>query len=810
MDYIGILFGVMCLVTKPRKQTKEANPTVKVVTTKANVAKPRSAKDGFLAGKKGASSVTVEFRRDLTLFSAVMIGIGAMIGAGIFVLSGIAAGLAGPALIVAFFLNGLLVIADSMTYAELGSAFPEAGGGYLWVKKGLPPPMGFVSGWISWFGHTVACSLYALGFGTYMAWLLNEYHFNPIPTGFFIGSDKIFAIIVAIILLYINYRGTASTGKSEGFFTMAKLTTLGIFIALGIVAMAHNPRAMDNLFSDFVPEGGSGILFAMALTIIAFQGYEVVAQTGEEIQNPKKNIPRAIFISLIIVVSFYLIIATVLFGIVTQDMMNNAGVTQPYQLLKLAGEGGETALLVIAHDALGPLGVGVIVIGGLMSTLSALNATIFSSSRVAFAMGRDGALPKDLGTIHPTRRTPHKAIRISGIIMIFMIAFFPIQTVAGSADMMFLVLFAMTNAAGISLRYKMPELDRGFKIPFFPVLPILAIVLDLCMIYPLYLIEPLSVYLGVIWILVGAYVYLFTGAKKEIVETPIEVNEMPSTISKELAQRYRVLIPVGNMEETRMIDLGISIAKARDGDLSLLNIVEVPMNTPTTAVGYKDVHEQIKRMEELEKYAKKSDLRVDARLLLSHEVADTIIEAAATEHVNMLLIGWYGRKRRGFVMGTNIDQIVGQAKADVIVLKWAGLSEDIKEIMLLYGEGHHVVHAAQYASILAQKHGAVVNILYISQSSEPSVKEKKHLDRLKKIFEANNVPVYLKTMKDMSLIDGIVRSTITTDLLFIGAEENLTLGHNLFGNMSDRIAIAVKCPTAIVKSFKSDDNHRND
>jgi amino acid transporter/nucleotide-binding universal stress UspA family protein len=857
----------MVLVEEPRHETRGANPTAQDDPAKAHEAMPRpeghgtpegtpsagpsspvveafngqsepsaaKAEDGTPLEKKDPSSVKVEFRRDMRLLDITMIGIGAMIGAGIFVLSGIAADYAGPACIIAFILNGIINTITGMTYAELGSAYPEAGGGYLWVRKGLPPPAGFVSGWISWFGHTVACSLYALGFGTYMNWLLTEYHINPFPVNDFISPDKIIAVIVAVLLLYINYRGTAATGKSEIFLTGSKLLLLFIFIGLGAFAMFHNPKAADNLFGDFFPNDGTGILYAMSLTLIAFQGYEVIAQTGEEVKDPKKNIPRAIFIALLVVTLIYIAIAVILFGIVTGDIMTKAGATSPSEYLGTAGSSGELALVEIAKAAIGPWGIMVILLGGFLSTLSALNATIFSSSRVSFAMGRDGTLPRALGHLHSKRRTPHNAIAVSGSILIIMVVLFPIKTIAGAADVMFLVLFAITNTAGIALRYKMPHLDRGFKVPLFPALPILGVILNLALIYPLYLIEPLAVYLGIIWIMVGAYIYFFTGAKKDILETPIEIKEMAPTIAKEKAERYRVLVPLGDLEEESMVDLGAVIAKSRGGDLSLLNIVEVPQNTPTTAVGYMEVRDQIEKMERLEQHAKRSEVDVDARLLISHEVADTIIDAAKTEHANLLLIGWYGHRRRGFIMGTNIDKIVASADADVVVLKWKGLMSEIKDVTLLFGEGHHVDRAAELAATVAHHHGAKaiilyvtdgsgpitkekermrwlrkvfedrkvtvdIIILYVTEGSGPTTKEKERLRWLRKVFEDWKVTVDIKMITNASLIQGVVNWTGITDILFIGAEETQALGHNLFGNRSDRIAMSVTCPVAIVKS----------
>ena len=164
---------------------------------------------------------SVKLSRDLGLFSVTMIGVGAMIGAGIFVLTGIAAGVAGPAILLAFLLNGIVALFTASAYAELGGSIPEAGGGYLWVKESLPQPTGFLSGWMSWMAHAVACSLYAIGFGAYFGELLLELN---VPL--FVPPEllkKILATIIVIVFSVINYRGAKETGKAGNIITILNL-----------------------------------------------------------------------------------------------------------------------------------------------------------------------------------------------------------------------------------------------------------------------------------------------------------------------------------------------------------------------------------------------------------------------------------------------------------------------------------------------------------------------------------------------------------------------------------------------------------
>src|SRR3989304_941085 len=155
----------------------------------------------------------VRLSREMSGFSVAWVGVGAMIGAGIFVLTGIAAGVAGPGLLLAFGLNGIVTLFTAMAYAELGSCFHDAGGGYLWVKSSLPHPNGFLSGWMSWFAHAVACSLYALGFGAYFGHVLEGFgvHVPQIP---YLSIEKTLAVAASLVFAYINFRGASETGKA--------------------------------------------------------------------------------------------------------------------------------------------------------------------------------------------------------------------------------------------------------------------------------------------------------------------------------------------------------------------------------------------------------------------------------------------------------------------------------------------------------------------------------------------------------------------------------------------------------------------
>ena len=228
------------------------------------------------------------------------------------------------------------------------------------------------------------------------------------------------------------------------------MAIIGAFIAVGLWTMVQRP-GWQGSFTPFLTNGMGGVFAAMGLTFIAFEGYEIIAQTSEEVEDPKRNIPRAVFISLLIVIPIYLLVALVAIGAVVPP----AGMAVTDYL----GQAKEIALVTAADQFV--LGGGIVIlVGGLLSTVSALNATIYSSSRVAFAMARDASFPALVARVHKKRATPHYAILFSTIIIIGMAVALPIEEVAAAASVMFLLLFGGVNVALIRLRRSHAELDR--------------------------------------------------------------------------------------------------------------------------------------------------------------------------------------------------------------------------------------------------------------------------------------------------------------------------------------------------------------
>ena len=450
---------------------------------------------------------------ELGLLDATMIGMGAMIGAGIFVLTGLAAELSGPAAILVFALNGIVTAFTGLSYAELASAIPKSGGGYAFVREIFDDLSSFVMGWMLWFAYMIAGALYALGFAPNFLELLHVYGFVPPPgqvgalvvpvVGLAIPAKVFLALVAVALLVALNAVSTAASGSAETIFTATKVAILMVFVAFGFLSFGGGGEASFTLqnFDPFLTEGAFSILPAMGLTFIAFEGYDLITTVTEEVQNPRENIPRAIFISLVATVVVYMLVVVVAIGTLGAVGLADAGEAG---IAEAATAFMPTGLPIIQN------GGALIVFGAVFSTLTALNAVIIASSRVAFSMGRERQLLPSFGTIHHRYGTPFRAILASAVVMLASVVL-PTQSAGNMSSLFFLLSFIVVNGAVIKLRRERPDMNRPYEMPYYPIPAVLGIVLNLglavVLISFLVRTDPLALLLSVGWILAGIVAY---------------------------------------------------------------------------------------------------------------------------------------------------------------------------------------------------------------------------------------------------------------------------------------------------------------
>ena len=645
--------------------------------------------------------------RTLGLVDIIMVGIAAMIGGAIFVLTGPAIGLAGSAVIIVFVLNGVITLFTAMVYAELGSAMPEAGGGYLWIREGLPRPNAFISGWMAWFAHIVAGSLYAVGFGAFLYSLLQTYLLSQ-PIFGVIPVDKLIAVAAVAAFTYVNVKGTSETGKTGTIVTLAQLGAIVVILAFGFWAMQSNPGWQDNFAEQLLPLGLGGMVAAMGLTFIAFEGYEVIVQTGEEVKNPKRNIPRAIFISLAVVVSLYCLMAFVALAAISPP-----GGEPAWQFIGGAGELG----IAKAVDLFMPYGLYVVLAGGIVSTLAALNATTFSSARVALAMGRNYNLPAALGSIHPVNKTPHVAAVVSGIIMAVMAYALPLQEIALAAAVIFLLLFTQVNIAAITIRRIYGDkLSYGYKIPFFPIIPIIGIILKLGLAVYLLVTQPLSWGITVLWILVGFVLYRMYQFKKEV------EHYAPLVTTEGTQERldYRILVIYSPENPDRLAKYAIRAAKEAGGEVNVLRIITVPSQTPLSA-GSAFAESARKGFAPLEQMFGDRGVLNHYLVRVSHDTTEAILATIEEQKISLLIADFETVRRNKKLMTlATCDMLAVKAEDDVLQLDDQMMPAEKKNMVVVYDGGAHANLVLKVTSWLEHSGRFKVDVLAIGKKDDDS------------------------------------------------------------------------------------------
>jgi amino acid transporter len=733
--------------------------------------------------------------RTLGLLDVVMIGIAGMIGGAIFVLVGPAIGLAGSAVIIAFIINGIITLFTAMGYAELGSAMPEAGGGYLWVREGLPRPNAFISGWMAWFAHIVAGSLYAVGYGSFQFSLLQILGIiGDQPLLGIIHLDKLIAVASIAAFTYVNVKGASQTSKLGIIVTVIQLGTIFALIGAGFLTISNNPEWNSNILSNFAPIGIAGIVAAMGLTFIAFEGYEIIVQTGEEIKNPKKNIPRAIFISLTLVVLLYCLVAFVSIGAIFPQ---NIGDIPAW---KFIGQNGDLGISKAAELFL-PYGFFIILAGGIVSSLAALNATTYSSARVAFAMGRHYNLPYQLSEIHHKFKTPYVATIISGILMAVVAYALPLDQIALAAGVIFLLLFTQVNISVITIR-KMygDKLHYGFKTPFFPFVPIIGVIVKLGLAIYLLITQPFSWVISVLWIAIGFAVYRIYSFRKEIDHyAPIITSEGDLT-----RKDFRILIPYTPENPDRLIKYAIRVAKENDGEINILRVITVPHQTPLSA-GIAFTESAARAFEPLEKIIDKENILNHYFVRISHDATEALLSTIEEQRIDLLITD-YETLRRNKALQTlltcNILAVLtgGGSDEELILEEFIAKEEkreeanpisetNRKNMVVLYDGGDHSDMVLRTASWLEHSGRFKVIVLSIKKKEErehigyskidnEDIKNKKELEKEQHVqyleqigVEFHEVFVSEKTQNNSEKFANLILSSINAsqpDLVIMG------------------------------------------
>ncbi|CAH1002016.1 hypothetical protein LEM8419_02931 [Neolewinella maritima] len=451
--------------------------------------------------------------RSLGLLPALAIGVGTMVGAGVFVFPGLAGGEAGAGASISFVIAGSIAMLVALCTAELATAMPQSGGGYFFVSRVMGVRLGTLVGLGQTIGLVFATAFYLSGFAEYVLELLAEFDIDIGSPVTLLGGG------MAILLLLLNLTGTEKVGQAQNYIVAGLLIILLTLFGYGLLDV-FGVRGDPSLPTEVMPNGFTAILTTTALVFTSFLGFVQIATVAGEVKTPHKTLPRALAGSVLAATLIYVLVVFVTTSLFTADELS---------------ELGETATVDVGRKLVGATGALAILIAGLLATLSSANASILSASRTVYALGRDSILPEKSGELHPKFGTPYIALAIVGLPIIASLFIGRLEILAEVASLLHLILYGLICITLILCRRRR-ELWYAptFRIPLYPVIPILGALTCFGLIA---LMEALSIYIGLGAIALSFGWYLYYDRNKEV------TAPQPTHIAPEIRRPY-VLLPV--------------------------------------------------------------------------------------------------------------------------------------------------------------------------------------------------------------------------------------------------------------------------
>ena len=452
-------------------------------------------------------------KRAVGVLDLTALGIGAVIGTGIFVIIGEAIGDAGPSIIVSFALAGVTCLFSAFSYGELASSIPVSGSAYTYSYATMGELVAWIIGWDLILEYGVSVAAVAVGWGSYLKDLLDSLFGISIPTsiagppgegGTFNAPAVFLVLAVAALLMY----GVRESARANTVMVTLKIAILVFFVVVGVGSING-----DN-FSPWAPSGFNGTVDAAALIFFAYIGFDAISTSGEEAKDPSKDLPLAIIGALLICTLIYIMVAVVAVGLAPQKV--------------LAGSAAPLAAALRYGAGVGSWAADLLSLGALIAITSVTLTVLYGQTRIMFAMSRDGLVPRWVGKLSP-RRTPALITAVFGVLVAILAAFVPLSQIAKLVNIGTLFAFLLVNIGVIILRRTNPDMERPFRVPFVPVFPLIGAAL--C-IYLMTKLEGVTWLRFGVWLAIGLIIYFVYGrTHSRLRSAEIRTEGLPETSS---------------------------------------------------------------------------------------------------------------------------------------------------------------------------------------------------------------------------------------------------------------------------------------
>lgn len=732
--------------------------------------------------------------RTISLFGATSVGVGAIVGGGILALAGAAFAAAGPSALIAFTLNGIIALLTALSFAEMSSKFPQSGGTYTFAKKVLSVEAAFAVGWVVWFASIVAGVLYALGFGSFArtaaAGLCPLFGITP---PLWLDSAWTPALLALAATLYFVVNLTRR-GSGGGHWTnIGKVFVFAILIAGGIWALGGRaPSDWSQGLRPFFPGGGMGLLQAMGFTFIALQGFDLIAAVAGEVQQPERNVPRAMFYSLGIALLIYLpllfVISTV--GMRPGESVMDAGAANP-----------ETIVALAAQNYLGGFGYWLVMAAGLLSMLSALQANLFAASRVALVMSRDRSLPRILSKADAKRGIPVIAVLTTGLIVSILVVVVPDVAAAGAASsLIFLITFALAHWITILVRQRSADRPPPFRAPLFPAVPILGGLACAGLALFQGIAVPSAGIITVSWLGLGGILFLvlFAGRARVVDASHAAIN--PEVVRLR-GHSPLVLVPIANPENAAgMVEVAQALAPPRIGRVLLLTVVVAPDGwQPEENPKPLDFAQSI--LARALSASAGTGVYPETLTTVAGQPWQEISRVAKAHNCESLLMGLSALT--GDSDESPFEELISSVDCDIVVLRsrkeWR-LSEAKRILVPMAGRGDHARLLARLLGSIGRSTKREVVFLRVLPEAATrreealAHRELKHFAHDQSLHNAEIVVV-----KSPSAVQEVAKHAASCDLLILGVQR-VSRRQKLLGRFVLTVVGATACPIIMISS----------
>jgi len=706
-----------------------------------------------------------KLQRTLSLPGAIAVSVGGMLS-GIFVLPGLAVGITGSSVWLAFLVASVCVLPAVLSKSELATAMPKSGGTYVYIERAFGPLFGTVAGIGLWLSLLLKSAFSLVGLSAYLYVLIKVDA----------SSTKGIALIALLIVLLLNVFGVKKVEKTQLVIVSISVVSLIAIIFLG--ANSFDSRLLDPVF----PEGSSGFIAGVAFLYISYAGVTKIAAVAGEIKNPEKNLPRTMIISLFLITTVYVFVALVLVGNIEASVLST-DIKPIYTLFQSIG--GNTFGYI----------AGVV---GVITLLSMANSGVLASSRFPFAMGKDKLMPGFLGSISSKFMTPIPAILTTSGLIALAIIYLDVVKIAKLASAFKVLMFIFTELSVIVLRETNAQWYKpSFRSPLYPYVQIFGIVSGIVLLTFLGIMPLLSVFgvfaLGFFIFLLygsktnrsgvivnyGMFSFLFKGSetKKEALVKTKDAKEIINTDAQ-------VVVPLLGEEKSPEMLVEIASSITKGSKLNTINLVEAPNQTFLEAIDVDTPKsESIKRRV----LNLNNNLKIDVTYesVSTHNVANSIENITGERKCKWLVMGWDGRASSGIWVGNPIGWVLQNVNSSFALYKDNGV-RSFEKVVLALRPGRKNSVFVEVAENICVSYSATLSLLNIVPEGTSEIE----IDKIKKasgsLISKTKCKSELVLIESSDPLETITGQSANYDLLILGTPEKDNWLNVLFGGGRDK------------------------